>query len=309
MDLPDDAYRLSTAQLGVLARGQLAALVGDNVAGHLLRPPSFERLAHGVYGIRGGAVHRNRDAVVAALRAGPDATVTGPSALAVLDLEGVDLGTGFVILVPAGRRVSNVGFATRRDHDPARPCTRLGAVRVAPPTDALIDSLLVQPPPRLRALRLAHDRLRWEGHVRPSELTTRAAELRLPRSLRSHELFSFDRTTATGDGERDLGRILGRFDPPPEAQVWVTPHRCVDWYFRSLQLAVEYQGAPDHDSRSGRRADRVRDEELALAGIALLYVTAADLRSERTIAARVATALTSRAYELGVGAPHLRPAR
>jgi len=184
----------------------------------------------------------------------------------------------------------------------------LGQVRIAPVADALLDTLSIDPPPRPRALRLAHDRLRWEGRLHPGEITARAAQFRLPQSLRSQELLALDATPATGDGERELGRILGRFDPPPEPQVWVSPHRCVDWYFRALQLGVEYQGAPDHATGAGRRADRVRDDELAMAGIELLYITAADLRSDRAVAARVATALTSRAYELGVGAPRLRSA-
>ncbi len=308
MRLPDEAYELTTTQLGVLARWQLAPLVGLDHVDELLRGPGFERLHRGVYAVRGGARHRHRDAVAATLRVGPRATLTGPAALGLLELEGVELGAGFTVLRPPGHRVTGIPFPVQRDRDPDRPITLLGQVRVAPVADALLDSLSSDPPPRPRALRLAHDRLRWEGLLRPGEIAMRAAHLRLPPTQRSQELLALDASQATGDGERQVGRILSRFDPPPEPQVWVSPHRCIDWYFRSLLLGVEYQGAPDHATDDGRRGDRVRDDELAMAGIELLYVTAADLRSEGAVAARVATALTSRAYALGVAAPRLRPA-
>ncbi len=308
MLIPDETYELSAAQLGVLARWQLTPLVGPDHADQVLSGRRFERLHRGVYAVRGGARHRHRDAIAAALRVGPQATLTGPAALGLLDLEGVELGAAFTVLRPPGQRVTGVSFPVQLDRDPHRPITLLGQVRIASVADALLDTLVSDPAPRPRALRLAHDRLRWEGHLRPGELTGRAAQLRLAPTPRSRELLALGGTTATGDGERQVGRILGRFDPPPEPQVWVSPHRCIDWYFRSLLLGVEYQGAPDHATDDGRHGDRVRDDELAMAGIELLYVTAADLRSEGTVAARVATALTSRAYALGVAAPRLRPA-
>ena len=86
----------------------------------------------------------------------------------------------------------------------------------------------------------------------------------------------------------------------------MTPYRRVDWWFRSVRVAVEYQGRVDHDGAAGREADRVRDDELATAGIRLLYVTAGDLHDERVLLATVAGALAARAHELGVTAPQLR---
>ncbi len=308
MRFPDEAYELSAAQLGVLARWQLTPLVGRDHADKLLLGSRFERLHRGVYALRGGARNRHRDAIAATLRVGPRATLTGPAALGLLELEGVDLGTRFTVLRPPSHRVAGVGFPVRLDRDQDRPVTLRGQVRVAPVADALLDAVSSDPAPHPRALRLAHDRLRWEGRLRPGELTARATQLSISPTPPARELLALDATTATGDGEREVGRILGQFDPPPEPQVWVSPHRCVDWYFRSLLLGVEYQGAADHATEAGRHGDRVRDDELAMAGIELLYVTAGDLRSEGAVAARVATALTSRAYALGVPAPRLRPA-
>jgi hypothetical protein len=178
---------------------------------------------------------------------------------------------------------------------------------VAEPADALVESCLLEPPPEPCALRLAHDRLRWTGRLRPGFLRERVEQLGLdPADPRLGELLEIEGQRAVGDGERHLGRLLSRFDPAPEPQVWITPHRCLDWYFRPLRVGIEYQGSADHDSPSGRRNDRARDDELSLVGAALLYVSSADLDDERALLARVAAALTARADELGRRAPTLR---
>ena len=285
-------------------------MVGRVDADHLLATSRFERLLRGVYRVRGGATHPHQPAVAATLRSGPGATLTGPAALGLLDLEGVDLGEAFEIVVPAGRRVTSVGFAVRNDPDPTRSAWHLGEVRVAEPADALLEAASAAPGVRPRALRLAHDRLRWTDRLEPGQLTTRAQRLRLltasgaSRSLLG-ELLEMDATPATGDGERTLARILSRFDPPAEAQVWISPRHCLDFYFRTLRFALEYQGRADHATEAGRSSDRVRDQELTEAGIRLIYVTAEDLGDERALLARLGAALTARADELGLPAPRL----
>ena len=310
MQPPDDAYQLCRDQLGVLARRQLVAMVGRVDADHLLATSRFEGLLRGVHRVRGGAAHPHQFAVAATLRSGPGATLTGPAALGLLDLEAVDLGQGFEVVVPGDRRVTGVAFAVRTDPDPDRPVWHLGEVRVADPADALIEAASRAPGVRPRALRLAHDRLRWTDQLRSGQLTARAQHLRLlmagdaSRGLLD-ELLEMDATPATGDGERALGRILSRFDPPAEAQVWISPRHCLDFYVRTLRSAVEYQGRADHATEAGRSSDRVRDEELTAAGIRLIYVTAEDLRDERALLARIGAALTARADELGLPAPRL----
>lgn len=89
----------------------------------------------------------------------------------------------------------------------------------------------------------------------------------------------------------------------PEPQVWVTPTRRVDGYFRALKLAFEYQGSVDHGTRRSRRADAGRARELARAGIRVESLSAADLVDEDALTARVAALLTLRAKELGLPAP------
>lgn len=305
MQPPDEVYRRCVDQLGVIARRQLVAMVGRFDADHLLATARFERLMRGVYRVRGGAAHPHQLAVAATLRVGARATLTGPAALGLLGLEGVDLGRSFEVLAPTGRRIAEGSFAIRGDLDPDRSVWLLGEARIAHAADALLDAAAHAPDVPPRALRLAHDRLRWTGHVHAGQLTTRAERLKLRESRLLDELLAMDVTASTGDGERTLERILARFDPPAEPQAWVTPRHRLDFYFRGVRLAIEYQGRADHATEAGRRRDRVRDEELTMAGIRSLYVTAEDLRDERALLARIAGALTARADELGLPAPRL----
>ncbi len=306
MQLPQVLAATAEQQLGVLARWQFLVELGAGRTDALLKSDRFSRLLRGVYAVRGGAVHRHRGAVAAALRAGPRATLSGPAAVELGGPDGVVLGRGFVLLLPSGVKVTGVDLPLRPDRDPDREVHHRGAVRVARPADALLDSITGSDPPSPRQLRLCHDQLRWAGQLAAGELGRRAAQLRYGRAVAGHELLDLDATAATGDGERRLGELLGRFDPAPRPQVWVTPHRRVDWWFDTVRVGIEYQGRVDHDGASGRQADRARDEELAMAGVRLLYATARDLHDERVLLATVAGALAARAHELGVPAPRLR---
>ncbi|MFO7779482.1 MAG: hypothetical protein R6V28_14135 [Nitriliruptoraceae bacterium] len=305
MQPPDEVYQRCADQLGVISRRQLVAMVGRFDADHLLATSRFERLMRGVYRVRGGANHTHQRAIAATLRVGAAATLTGPAALGLLELEGVELGASFEVLSPGRRRLTEGSFSIRRDPDPERSVWLLGEARIADPADALLHAAAYAPDVRPRALRLAHDRLRWTGHLSKGQLTTGAERLRLKESRLLDELLRMDATAATGDGERRLERVLARFDPPPEPQAWVSPRHCLDFYFREVRLAIEYQGRPDHGTESGRRRDRAREEELTQSGIRSLYVTAEDLRDERGLLARIAGALTARADELGLCAPRL----
>jgi hypothetical protein len=304
MPLTDELLRLAEQQLGLLTRRQLDAVLGPSATSRLLASSAFERLHRGVHALRGGAVHPHREAVAAALRVGRQARISGPVALE-RSVGGLDLGARFVILVRPPVRSTGVSFPLALDRDLGRDVSRLGEVGCVGPVDALLDTALTVPQLPARDLRLAHDRLRWAGLLAPGQLRARAEELGIRRRLAGHELLEMDGSASESDGERRLGRLLSRFAPSPEPQVWVTPDRRVDWYFRTVRTGLEYQGVTDHASAHGRARDERRDRELRHAGIRLSYVTAADLRDERTLVATVAGLLAARADELGVEAPRL----
>lgn len=326
MAMDNDTIELLTEQQGLVARRQLIPRFGIDGTDNLLRSDRFRRVHRGVYELRGSGPHAGRSTLAAALWAGTDAIASGPAALHLGIGDGLELDDRGLVLVPQRRRRAPEGVAHLRpgsvnvagtdptaprpetvllcqDRSVEPPAQQLGGVGIAGPTDALLDSMRFQPPISHRRLRVAHDRLRWSGRLRPGELQQRAHERGLLRALASHELLRIDGSEATGDGERMLGTLLRGFRPAPEPQVWVTPDRRVDWYFRALRVGVEYQGGVDHAHARGRAQDRVRDEELARTGISLVYVDADDLRHERTVISRVAAVLVARAHELAVTAP------
>jgi hypothetical protein len=311
MAVPPSILRLASAQLGVIARRQVIARIGQQKADALLQSSWVEREFFGVYRFRGGARLPVQRAMAATLRAGPGATLTGPAALSLLDLDGFgafNQDLPFEVLIPPGRRPRGLNFPHRRDPDPDRPVGHRGEVRVAGPVDALIDAARFVDEVGERRLRLAYDVMRWRGLLQEGRLSARIHGLgdRAPGGSTLMTLLDLDRQAATGDGERRLGTILQRFDPPPEPQVWVTPSRRVDWWFATVRYGWEYQGRVDHATPAGRLRDDARDRELRRDGIRIGYLTATDLDDEVALLGTVAGALTTRAHQLGVAPPVLR---
>lgn len=315
--LPAPAVRLAEQQQGVVARYQLCAMAEregwpPTAVDSMFRSSQLANLDPVVRGTRrvaGGAVLPQQLAFAGALRARPDATVTGPLALHLLGITEFGRQPPFEILVRVGRSLSNVPFRHRVDADPDRPVTRYGGVRVAAPLDALIDAASFASDVGDRALRVAYDQLRWRGIVRASRLWARVDDLGSDtpgcRELCA-VLGGATEALPESEGERRLAPILGQFAPPPEPQVWVTPGRRVDFWFRSVRYGYEYLGEVDHTATASRLADDARDAELRGEGVRLGYVTAADLRQPRALLATIAGTLTVRAHELGVTPPVAR---
>jgi hypothetical protein len=308
--LPAPVTARCRQQQGVIARCQLVDLLGEDASDRLLAGPWFERLERGVFRLAAAPELPIQCAVAAALRARPAATITGPVVLGFHQLDGFQGEQPFEILTSPDRRLRGVDFPHRPDPDPARPVSRLGEVRLARPLDALIDSGAFVGTVGERALRLAYDQLRWRGRLDPHDLSTRIRSLgaAAPGGRILAELLELGTAmeSAESDGERGLGRLLMRFDPLPEPQVYVTPRRRVDWFFRALRLAYEYLGTVDHATQAARAADAARDEELRTEGIKVVHVVSADLSDERALLSSIVARLTVRADELGMPVPVLR---
>ena len=304
---------LLDAQRGVLGRYQaLAALEGDeDRVDALLRSWRFEHLDPPVRGarrLRGSGRAPEQRAFAVALRARPDATLTGPLALALLRVPGFDTDSPFEVLLRPGRRMRGVDVRARVDPDPDRAVTEYGDVRVVGPVDALIDSAGFLDEVGERRLRVAWDHLRWEGIVRTPRLRARLDDLRgvAPGAATLERLLQEGGgLEVESEGERRLAPVLDCFDPRPDRQVWVRRGRRVDFSFRPLRLAYEYLGAVDHMAVQDRLADDRRDEELRRAGLRVQYVTAEDLRDPVALLGQVAGVLAVRAHEVGVTAPVL----
>ncbi len=310
--IPDVVLRTAEAQRGVIARWQLLPMMGEDAADHLLRAAIVEHAApwsRGVYRIRGGARLPEQDAFAAALLARPRAVVTGPVALGLYGVTGFTDLALFEVLTWPDRRLTTRAFPHRRDPMPRRPTADFGAVRVAAPLDALIASAAFADRVGDRAIRVAWDQLRWDGRLRTPQLAPRVKELGATLGAReSRRILGGDAgITVESEGERRLQPLLFRFDPRPEAQVWVGNRR-LDFLFRSVRFGYEYLGDVDHGHAAARLADSERTDELARSGIRVGYVTRRDLDDESAFLATVAGSLAVRAHELGVRPPILLPA-
>lgn len=307
--LPDPAAELSARQHAVLARWQLRRwLALKSIDGHVRRG-NLQRLVYGIYRLP-GSNRPEQWPMAAALRARPDAVLTGPFVLAHLRIDHFEPDAPFEVLTAPGRELRETGFRHRPDPVVSRSVMQVGDVRLATPVDALLESALWRPELPDRALRVAKDQLGWKGLVSAEKLRRRINE----RGEADPAVEAFlaamdgDDLRCESEGERGLGPYLLRLDPTPEPQVWVTPTRRVDWYLRLLRLAWEYLGRVDHRGVSRRHADAQRDTELTAAGIRVLYVTCDDLRDPAALQATIMGAVAVRADELGVPTPRLRPA-
>lgn len=307
--LPDELLALAATQHGVLARWQLRRVLSTPTIDNRVARGDLDRLDVGVYALPGTACPEQQ-AVAAALRARPAAVLTGPFVLAHHRIDHFTPDAPFEVLVRPGRRIRGASFPYRVDPLDDREYDLLGDVRLATPVDALLESALFRPQVRNRSLRVAKDQLAWRNLVDAGALLRRLDERGAddPAVKAFLEVMDGDSLLSESEGERGLGGVLTRLDPAPEPQVWVTPHRRVDWYLRLLRLAWEYLGDVDHASVGARHADAVRDDELRLAGIRVLYVTKRDLQDRAALTASVMGAVAARADELGVPTPVLRPA-
>lgn len=306
--LPTQATTLAETQYGVVSRRQLLRELSASEVNGRVRHGRLVVVERGVYRVPGGAVVPEQRPFAAALRSGAGATLTGPFVLGHLGVDGFRRDDAFEVLLPPGRRPPRVDFPTRPDPQAGRPVTTVGEVRLAGPADALVDTGRFRGDVGDRQLRLACDWLRWQGILSAARLSahlTRLAEHDDPGAIAVLDALGATGTSPESDGERGLGAALCRFIPPPEPQVWVTPSRRVDWYFRALRYGFEYLGGVDHGAVARRIADDERDRELRGEGIRLGYVTAADLAEETTLLGTIASTLTVRAHELGVPAPAL----
>jgi hypothetical protein len=310
MALPPDALDLAARQYGVLSRRQLLRWLPPSSLEGKVRRRAFEPLERGVYRVTDGVAVAGQSAVAAALRCGPGAVLTGPFVLGHHRIEGFDLDAPFEVLVPSRRRLANLAFTTRKDPDPGRPVELLGEVRLASKSDALVDSARHLGRYTDRQLRRAYDQLRFVHDVRTATVERRIASRGPGDPAVAVFLAAIDGDLVVeSEGERALAPVLGRLDPAPEPQVWVTPRRRVDFYLRGLRFAWEYLGDADHRRAAERRADAERDEELAAQAIRIHYVVAADLHDPVAFLAATMAALAHRAEQLGARMPTLRPAR
>lgn len=306
MPLPPAVTTLLDRQFGFVGRAQLLQSMSRGEVDGFVQRRLLVPEQRGVYRAAGGVVTPAGEAMAAVLRARPDARVTGPRVLALLGVDGLPDDAPFEVLVRPGRRIRNVDFRVRTDPTPERRGATFGnGLPIVHPAAAVVDTARFADLLGHRTVKLAYDVARWRGLVTVEGVRSRCCQLGTADPGAAYFLGMDERLelTAESDGERALGQVLSVFEPAVEAQVWVLPDVRVDWFWRVVRIAFEYQGEVDHSTARDRIHDSGRSAKLESVGVLTVPVVAADLADAEGLRAWAAALATVRARELGVDPP------
>jgi len=275
-----------------------------------LRGPGFCELGRDTY-VAAGVTVDDRMRIKAAALEIPDAVVGGWSAVLLHGVDATPRCEAPIELVVGPRHLRRVraGKFLRQDVLGEHEVVHVDGVGVTSPVRTALD--LASRPDHVDGV-VAVDALAHEFGFRPTDLLDHPVLRDNPRGRRRLVAVVADADArAESPPETRLRLALNGATgiPKPTPQLVVLDERGrfvgrVDFGWRELRTALEYQG--DHhraDKRQWRR-DAVRTTELAGCGWLVLPVTAYDLYVDpRGLVRRVQTALARRARELGVPFP------
>jgi hypothetical protein len=305
--LPDRALELLDDQFGIVGRFQLTDFMSRGQIDGLVQRGELIPDERGQYRVRGAPQVPEQAAMAAQLRGRPDASITGPFVLGLLGIEGFGRDDPFEVLLPPGRRISNVDFLYRTNPTPEAVTARFEGLRVATVTNALVDSGRFVEELGDRRLRVGFDSARARRLTSRERVASRVRELGPldPGATWWDGCITAGNADNESEGERRVAPLLLRFDPSPEPQIWVTPSRRVDWFWRPIRLALEYFGRVDHRADRERLKDAARSDELGRLEIEVVPIIAEDLVDENAFLLWLESVARARAFELGVDAPRL----
>jgi hypothetical protein len=275
-----------------------------------LRGPRFRELGRDTYVAATVAVDDRVRARAAALEV-PGAVVGGWSAVTLLGVDAAPEGGAPIELVVGPRHLRRVrpGKILRQDVLGEHEVVHVDGVAVTSPMRTALD--LASRDDYIAGV-IAVDALAHAFRFHPDELLDHPVLRDNPRGRRRlvDVVADADARAESPPETRTrllLRRVAGIPEPVPQLIVCDDQGRFVgrvDFGWRELRTALEYQG--DHhrvDQRQWRR-DAVRTTELAAAGWLVLPITAHDLFVDpRGFVHRVRVALARRARELGIRFP------
>lgn len=270
--IPDAAISLFAAQHGVASRRQLLAVSRSAKAvDGWVRHGLLTGVHRGVYRLRGVPVTAELHLLGAILRCGDDA-VAGPRMSAALHgFEGFRLDDDVDVIAASSRSLSNLAFAVAyRDVANVDRCSVRDIPALVPCTTLVELAPLLTPKP----WRVAFDSARRQGQtlVRLQRTAERLHDH--PGSAITLGYLASGTLLPDGEGERRLQELLIGFTPQPEWGVsGVVPGRRLDCLWRSVGLALEYDGRDHHVFPTDRDDDGLRDLECEGRGVKVLGIT------------------------------------
>lgn len=291
------------AQYGVVSRAQLRALgYSGSAIGRALASGRLHRVHRGVYAVghRRLSAHGQCHAAVLACR--PGALLSHSSAAWLWGLVPKLATPVEVVLQTGGYRGSSICVHHSRILQPPDRTIRDGLPVAAIPR-VVLD--LASTVPR-RQLERALDRAELLGMLDVGEIDTLLARAgrhpgigALRSALDPHREPCF---TRSGLERRFLELVRASDLPMPAANAYVAGFE-LDAYWEAERFAVELDGYEYHRSRSAFERDRARQEELKLAGIEMVRITARRIaREPEEVVGRLRVLLGRRRGELAAAA-------
>lgn len=282
--------RRAARQHGAFSRQQLLADgVSPDTIRSLVRERRVDRRSNGVYSLRGSPATPEREAMVAALRCGPDAVVIGERMLALVGLPQLRRDGPFEVLTRPGRRLSNVPWTYRDNPSPGRDASTILDIPSVTPARQVLEVAV-----RADAEQLTRvvDACRWDGRWM-RQVQRLATDLpQHPGAIRLLDSGLIAVRAGESPPERVLYPRLRHLGA--QRQVTLLGRYRVDLFIPAALLVIEYDGLL-HGAPARAAADATRDAELRAAGFAIERLRAADLRDLDALVAHIESIVARRA--------------
>ena len=267
--------KLAARQHGVVARRQLLALgvTRDVIAGVVARG-WLHRVHTGVYAVGHAALTREGRWLSATLALGPGAVLSHRAAAALWAI--LPWSRLLEITVPTGR-ASRAGIVVHRARiEPGERTVRHGIPTTTLPRTLLDLAAVVD----ARTLANAFEEAQVQHRLRPAVLAAALANSPGRRGATRLRALLAD-AVEPGQVEsilelRFLELCAAHGLPRPQTQAQLGPWR-VDFWFPSLRVAVETDGARFHATAAKRARDARKDAALEAAGVRVLRLRWADV--------------------------------
>jgi very-short-patch-repair endonuclease len=284
--------RVAERQLGLVTRGQLAALgVGRGAVARRIESGRLHRVHRGVYRVGHPSPLPFSRELAAVLALGEGATLSHSSAAYAWALAPEPRGV-VEITIPPDRRRTRAGIRAHRSMLPSNDVTTCRGIPTTTPARTLVDLAAMSSSVELeRAVADAlRRRLVTRRDLKEAFVGSRPGAAALRALLARAEGPALTRSEAEA---RMLALVRAARLPPPEHNVRVGRYE-LDLLWRDERLVVEVDGYAFHRGRASFERDRARDAQLTAAGLRVMRITWRQLVDEpEAVIARLAQGLAT----------------
>jgi hypothetical protein len=291
--------KLATRQHGVVSNAQLRRLgYSQSAIGRAASAERLHRLHRGVYAVGHRRLTKHGHCVAAVLACGRGAQLSHSAAAWLWGLARTYTVPIDVTVPRGGRNRPSICVHQARGLN-AEDVAHRESIPVTSVSRTLLDLASTVSGSRLERAIERSEQLELFDLRAVDSLLARAighpGAGRLKRALSAYREPAFTRSVLE---QRFLALVREAGLPPPSANVFVAGFE-LDMYWERQRFAVELDGYKHHRTRAAFERDRLRQEELKLAGIETIRLTARRVdREPETVVNRLATLLERRLRDL-----------